>query len=239
MVRRLLALVFCFAATGVAANDSYSDGVSGQEAAALVTEAMAAARVPSIIVVPPIRPFPACSVTPTVAPLQGSWSTAEIRCEGDTPWTRAMRTGAQTIRASVAASADHDPATGPMVVGLTRSLTKGEMIAPEDIALMPRGTHAPSDLFGSLEEVIGRRMKVTLGAEQILQTRHLEPAWIVRSGTPLMLEIRIGPITVMAAGEALENGRYGDVIALKNLGSQQIVRGTVVGENRVSLRPNI
>lgn len=237
---RGIAIILCgLWAAPVAAQATYADGVSGQEAAALVAEAMTAARVPSIIVSPPIRPFPACSITPTVAPLQGNWSTAEIRCDGETPWVRAMRTGAPTIRTTISAQPDYQPTDSPMVVGLTRSLTKGEMVTASDITLLPRGTHAPTDLFGTVDEVIGRRMKVTLGAEQILQTRHLEPAWIVHAGTPLMLEVTTGPITVTAAAEALENGRYGDVIALKNLGSQQIVRGIVIGENRVSLRPNI
>jgi flagella basal body P-ring formation protein FlgA len=44
---------------------------------------------------------------------------------------------------------------------------------------------------------------------------------------------------VIASGEALENGRVGDVIALRNLSSGQVVKGIVIGENSVALRPNI
>ena len=238
-----LALVLALLAAPVFAQD-YTDGIDGDEAADLVAAAMAQAGVDAPRPNAPIRPFPACDVTPTVSPMHGNWSTAEIRCDGAELWIRALRTRATNAAPQPLRQVEPEPvkqpaATGPMAVALARTMERGTMVTAADIIMMPRGTYGASDVFLDANEVIGRRLKVRMGAEQILQVRHLEPAWIIREGTPIALQVSVGAMSVTAPGEALENGRLGDVISLKNLSSGQVVKGIVSGANTVQLRPNM
>ena len=234
-----LAIVLCLCA-GLASAADYSDGISGDEAVALVVEAMEAAGVEAPTPAAPIRGFPACSVAPKIGPLNGSWSTAEFFCPDGRGWTRAFRTKVAPTRPSTSRIPEpRTVALTDMVIGLKRSMSDGEMVTMGDLMLVPRGTARPADVFTSPDQVVGRRLKTTIGTEQILLTRHLEPAWMVRAGTPVVLEIATGSFVVTAPGESLEDGRYGDVIALRNLSSQKIVKGFVAGHNRVALRPNM
>ncbi len=150
-----------------------------------------------------------------------------------------MRTSAEIPTFAPAPTPEPVMNDGPLVIALTRSLTVGEMVTAEDVSLIPRSRQNAMDIFTSVDQVVGRRMKASVGAEQILLTRHLEPDWLVQSGTPIALQVNIGAISVIAPGEALENGRIGDVIELKNMSSGEVVRGIVSGENTVVLRPNI
>ena len=237
---RALWIIALFASPALAQAD-YSRGVSGVQAAELVADAMRATGIQNPRPNAPIRPFPACNATPSVSPLNGGWATAEISCSSPR-WTRAMRTNLPapqfqpTERPNRAVAPDVDQM---MVVALKRSMQIGEMIGPADVTLVPRSTRSAADIFVDPQLVIGRRLKSTLGAEQILHLRHLEPDWLVQSGTPLALQVSVGAISVVAPGEALENGRLGDVIELRNLSSGEIVNGIVNGENSVILRPNI
>ena len=234
---RWFALLAVIGAPAFASPD-YSNGISGEDAANLVAAAMEAYGLTTGAPDAPIRPLPACGHTPTITPLNGSWSTAELRCT-DPVWQRGLRTRA-ALAVPLRDRSDETPDTpAPLVVVLTRSLQAGDMITADDLALIPGSTQNARDIFTQIDQVIGRRLRTSLGVEQILLTRHLEPDWIVQSGTPIALQITAGPITVIASGEALEGGRVGDVIALRNLSSGQVVKGIVIGENSVALRPNI
>lgn len=224
------------------AEGDYADGVSGIEAAELVSLALSEAGVSGAEPTVPVRPFPACDHAPTVSPKFDGWETAELRCDSPS-WSRNIRT-----RASVAQVAplrleitnnDVPENLGPMVVALARTMGRGEMVTAGDVRLLPRTAQTPRDTFSEIEQVVGRRLRSSIGEDQFLLTRHLDPDWAVRVGTPIALQIQVGPINVIAPGEALQDGRIGDVIELRNLSSGKVVRGVVTGDNIVALRPNI
>lgn len=240
---RGLAAVFGLIALPALAAPDYSDGISGQEAAELVQIALLDAGITDAVPVVSIRPFPACPVTPEVSPHQGSWSTAALTCPSGAGWTRAVRTRARIAPDTVSRDAAGPDTTqqtqGPLMVAMARTMQRGDMITAGDVVLLPRGNRSALDTFARIEDVVGRRLKVSLGADQLLMTRHLDPDWAVRSGMPIALMISVGSFNVIASGEALTDGRVGDVIELRNLSSQKIVKGVVTGDNQVSLGPNI
>ena len=236
-----LALAFILLSSPAVATADYSNGISGEQAAQLVAEAMKTSGVTNAAPTAPIRPFPACDTAPQIRPRNGNWTTAELTCPSPR-WTRSMRTNIPAPQFVSNTPQRRDLSLDidqTMVVALKRSLQVGETVGPNDIIMVPRATRSATDIFVDPEHVIGRRMRSTLGAEQILHLRHLEPDWLVQSGTPIALQVSVGAISVIAPGEALENGRLGDVVELRNLSSGELVKGIVIGENSVNLRPNI
>lgn len=126
MSMRLLPLLLLLAAPAAA------QGLSGAETAALVSAAMARAGVPGAPPVP-VRALPPCSHTPHVEALNGSWSTAELRCDAPA-WKRALRTSAPASPAPRAPDAADAAFAG---VALIRPLARGSVIAAEDLASGP------------------------------------------------------------------------------------------------------
>lgn len=223
-------------ASGMALAQDYSDGVSGAEAESLVLEAMLAAGITDGSPMGSLRPFPACDTTPTVSPRGGDWGTAVIRC--DNVWSRSMRTRT-TYSPTRTTTPEPVVSGGPMVVVLKRNMESGQMISADDVMLAPSGTRSSPETFSRLEDVIGRRLKSRITAEQMVFMRHLEADWLIIQGQPVVLKISVSGLEVSATGEALEAGQFGDVIRVKNLQSQKVIKAIVDGKNSVQIRPNI
>lgn len=60
---------------------------------------------------------------------------------------------------------------------------------------------------------------------------------LVRARQRVVMTVRIGAMTVSAIGEATEAGRLGQSVKLKNVDSQKLVTGTVVGPGAVDVEP--
>lgn len=215
----------------------YSDGVSGAEAEALVLAAMRKAGITDGTPVGSIRPFPACDVTPAVSPRGGDWNTAIVSC--GQKWNRAMRTRSTYVPQRQAAEPKAEPVTGPMVVALARNMDSGEMVTAADILMVQSGSRNTREVFTDASQVIGRRLKSRAVAQQLVLMRHLEPNWLVVEGQPVVLRIQLGGFEVTAPGEALDAGQNGDIIRIKNVQSQKVIKGIVSGENTVLIGPNI
>jgi flagellar basal body P-ring formation protein FlgA len=222
---------------GIAQAQGYPQGISGAEVGRLVRAAMAKAGVTPADLADPVRGFPPCAQAPTVIPSGGRWTTALIRCDGTGGWTRAIRTGA--------ASTARDPearsivADGPLAAVLTRSLPRGAMIGPGDVIMRPAAGHGPGQIFTDPAQVIGRRLKTSLGVGNPLLLRHLTPVWLIAEGTPVALLATAGGLAVSAPAQALENGGMGDAIRVLNLSSQREVRAVVTGANSVTAQTNM
>ncbi|MBD1203339.1 MAG: flagellar basal body P-ring formation protein FlgA [Rhodobacteraceae bacterium] len=215
----------------------YGGGVPGEEVGRLIRVAMeeAGQAVPDFA--DPARAFPPCASRPEVLPRQGSWATAEVRCDGPV-WSRAVRTGA-VIGAAAMAAPDMETDDGPMAVVLLRSVARGAVLMAEDVALAPAGARSPDGIFTDPGEVIGRRTKTALGAGKPVLLRQLEPVWMVARGNPVVLVAMAGGLAVSAPAEALDDGGMGDVIRVLNKSSGREVKAVVTGRNSVMAQTNM
>jgi flagella basal body P-ring formation protein FlgA len=231
VIARALALIL--AATPAVAG-GYPDGVPGAEVARLVAAAMRDAGIEAAPAAP-TRPYPACAGALSVSPRTADWATAEVTCSAPR-WSRALRTGARQDGTAAEPAPEAPPA---MAVTLKRSLSKGAVITPDDLALAPVAGLGPDDIFLDPAELAGRRLKAAVGAGKPLLTRHVEPRWLVEPGAPLILVASAGGLQVSAPAEAREAGLMGDVVRVVNLSSGREVKAIVTGPNRVSTQANI
>ncbi len=219
-----------------AAAAGWPDGIPGAEVGRMVRAAMQAAGAEGAAFHDPVRAYPACDADPAISPRGGSWATAELRCAAP-QWTRSLRTGAEPV-AQIAAAGEQ-PATGPAVVTLVRSIARGAMIAEGDVALRPMSARGGDGIFTDPAAVVGRRARVALGEGQPVLLRQLEPAWLVEKGYPLALTAEAGGLMVSAPAEALEDGQLGDVIRVVNLSSGREVKAVVTAANIVVAQTNM
>ena len=81
--------------------------------------------------------------------------------------------------------------------------------------------------------VIGKQSKRALSGQTILTEHLVIPALMVRKGDRVMIMAEKGSMNVKMPGEALNNGREGRQIRVKNVRSQRIVKGKVVAPGLV------
>ena len=224
------AVVLCTAAT---AAPDYADGITGAEAGALVTAALAERGLAGEPAISEARRYPPCAHSPQITPRGGTWSTVDMRCTAPTPWARALRTGIPPD--PVAATPVDMTPDGPLMATLTESLGEGAVIEAGHVTLHPAAAATGTGGFGAVEDVIGRRLKVGLSDGQVVLARHLEQAWLIVAGTPVAISFEGGAFEGLAPGEAIEDGQRGDLIDVRNRSTGRVVKGYVVERNKVAV----
>ncbi|MEY8881678.1 flagellar basal body P-ring formation chaperone FlgA [Donghicola sp. XS_ASV15] len=209
----------------------YADGISPNELTDLVSQAMVAAGQRGEIHVSQMRGFPACDTTPDISPRSGDWRTVELRCTGTQNWSRAVRTSV-----SAATAPNRSARTQPVgipVLTLTESLSAGAVIEAEHLTLKPVRDGTLDGLMTDPQSVIGRVLTVNLGQGRPVLARHLEHNWLVTEGTPVAIIYDTAGMLILASGIATENGQRGQIIAVRNVDSDRLVKAIVTERNKV------
>ncbi|TCP61359.1 flagella basal body P-ring formation protein FlgA [Rhodovulum bhavnagarense] len=216
---------------------TFRNGIDGKRMQSLIAAELELAGLAGIPQIAASRRYPGCDHVPRIAPRDGSWATAEIRCSAP-QWTRAVRTGIPPGAQPREGGAPDAPAGGPVIV-MRKSLGRGSVLTAEDIALAPAPAATPPTAIGSLENAIGRRLSQAVGIGQPLLARHLDPDWLVVEGAPVVIALELDGISVAMSGTALEPGQRHQLIKVRNLSSGRTVRGHVTDRNKISVTAKI
>ena len=231
-------------------------GLDGKAVKKMIKDQLAQAYLEGNPAISPTRRFPACEGAVAIDPLFGGWNTVAVRCDVDGGWKFAIRTNLSTTpdpvpvsefgrkrhtggpiskMAASAKNADMGGSDQIDVVALTRSLSRGDVILPSDLVLMAVPARNVSGVFFAAEDVVGRRMKGALSAHRPLQSRHLQPSFMIEEESEVLIVSRAGGISVDMVGYALENGQFGDWIKVQNAGSGKTIMAKVVDEKKVAV----
>lgn len=148
-------------------------------------------------------------------------TTVGVRCPGDEGWTIYV-----TARIDV---------FGPVVV-IKEPTARGTAVAETDIELVERNLSTlPYGYYTDTSLVIGQLAKRTIAANSVLTPQMLEPPKWVKRGERVTLIAESGPMTVRMVGEALSDGREGDLVRVRADGSQRVVDGVVVSQGVIKV----
>ena len=112
----------------------------------------------------------------------------------------------------------------------TQVLEREEPITVEMLALqeIPVGKQERT-FYSRIDQVTGLSAKRRIRAQQALTQDMLASPWLVRRGERLVMQARHNVIQASTQGEALEDGRKGDVIRVKNVTSGKVIEAQVTG----------
>ena len=227
----IFAVFMCLAQLAWA--NPYSDGMDRAEIETLINEKVAPLGHRATVQISKYRRFPACSSEPHVTPLIASWETVELHCADARPWKRAVRTAIKSIPKHQAAKKTVE--VGEKYIVLAKSVKKGDVLGLDDLELTSSASQGYSDAFDRMDHLIGRRMNAHLGAGRVILARHLEQEWMVHEGSPVQIVYSAAGVEILAPGEAIENGQFGDLIQVRNSASSQILRGFVSTQNKIEV----
>lgn len=115
--------------------------------------------------------------------------------------------------------------SAPQVVVLVKSVKKGAVIRPADVALSD--APAKTGALTEVEAAIGRAATRTLGAGTVVTADQVVTPTLVAKGQTVRLVARVGRITATATGKALGPGTMGEAVSVENSTSGQVVQGIV------------
>lgn len=120
-------------------------------------------------------------------------------------------------------------------VHAARVIERGQTIAAEQLQLQEVNVgRASRGFYNSLDEVIGQGAKRRVRAGQLIAPNLLTAPLLIRRGQQVTIIASQDGISASATGEALANGREGEVIRVLNLGSQKVIEAQVVEEGVVT-----
>lgn len=169
--------------------------------------------------------LPACSQTPSVTaggdePSALSRQRLEVSCADNPGWS---------VTALVQANVFLP------VVHAARVIERGQTIASEQLQLQEVNIGKTSrGFYNSLDEVVGQGAKRRVRAGQLIAPNLLAAPLLIRRGQQVTIVASQDGISASATGEALANGREGEVIRVRNLGSQKVIEAQVVEEGVVT-----
>jgi len=191
----------------------------------------------------PDRLFRTCDGEFVVEKAFGDWKTVRVICRQENPWDIYVRTGYQSEAPAKADKSTENSEKSDNLdlmqrVIVVRPISRGDLLTREDLGLQTL-SRSGSGGFTDIDELVGRRAKKSLRAGLVVHDRHLQPDWMVHAKQSVSVVNNTGGIQVTTAGIALENGRLGDLVKVRNLSSNSILHGFVAGTKKISIGTKI
>ena len=253
IVGAILQMVLILCTTFATASETNVTGYDGEKVVRLIKERLTSEGLDGNPSIDADRKFQACNTKLQIDPMFGGWNTVTVRCDEAAGWRLAVRTNLSSRPIPVPIR-DFRPGKqnvnrieskimlsrrGPEVVdeinvvALSGSVLRNDMIALDDLVMIPVHKRNAAGAFFNPADVAGRRMKVNVSAHQPLLARHLQPDYLVEEGNEVLITSSFGGISVDMIGYALENGQVGEWISVENANSGKAVRAKVTGEKKV------
>lgn len=113
------------------------------------------------------------------------------------------------------------------VVTTTRGVRRGTLLEGA-LAVEERDiTNLKHGFFAGPESLEGMRAARPIGSGEIVSHRHVEPVPIVHRGDDVTMSVTTGNMSLLATGEALQDGGVGERIRVRNIDSGKVVYGEI------------
>jgi len=115
-------------------------------------------------------------------------------------------------------------------------LPAGALLLPEMVAIerVDIAGHV-GQVYEKTEFLLGKRLTRPLAAHGTFDAAHLRVEPLIRRGDPVTMLVAVGALKVRAEGSAMREADLGDTIPVRNLRSNEVLRGVVTGRNEVRI----
>ncbi|MBA3023886.1 MAG: flagellar basal body P-ring formation protein FlgA [Gammaproteobacteria bacterium] len=117
----------------------------------------------------------------------------------------------------------------------SRPLTQGTILGPADFHLQ-LGELSRSGILTSPEQAIGKSLKFSIGAGQVLRQDMLRAPLLIRQGQTVTLRARGKGFVVSQEGIAMNNAGEGEIVRIRTT-SSQVVTGRTMADGSAEVQP--
>lgn len=163
--------------------------------------------------------IPACS-TPLLAEVRshnpnGGRVTVRVTCQGESPWTR-----------HIAATVD----IFQQVVVASTSLSRGTRLALTDLMLEEQNvSQLRGRVYSSTDLLIDMELQRSLTAGTPLTDALIQEPVLIQRGETVVLTATRGSVSIRQTATAMQDGRKGQQISVRNNSSERTIRAVVTG----------
>lgn len=143
-----------------------------------------------------------------------SRASIKVACQGEHPWSLYVPVQFQAWQQVTVAA-------GTLLRGQT--LTEGDLMMTEvELSSLRYG------FISSPEEAVGQELKRNLQAGEALYPALLTAPKVIQKGDDVLILARSGQMSIQVPGTAMNDGRIGEQISVRNASSQRIIKARVV-----------
>ncbi|MEE2833499.1 MAG: flagellar basal body P-ring formation chaperone FlgA [Candidatus Latescibacterota bacterium] len=122
------------------------------------------------------------------------------------------------------------------VVVTTRAVRRGSPLESDAFVIEERDiTSLKHGWFDALEDLADAQAGRPIGIGEIVSHRHVEPIPVVHRGDDIIMAVMTDNMSLLAAGEALQDGGVGERIRVRNLDSKKVIYGRVVDASTIRI----
>lgn len=175
--------------------------------------------------------FPCSSLLEFNQRTKNNWNTILVTCPNEN-WSTLIRSQQSTVKTL---DNDQNLIFEPLkIVALAKNISKGQVLSSDDFVLISRPQTKFHGAFREVEEVIGRKAKVSLASGTVVKARHLETVFLINKEDTVLVIAQNNKLIITTSAKALEEGQLGDMIAIENLNSKKVLKAIITGRKKVS-----
>lgn len=144
-----------------------------------------------------------------------------VRCPAPRPWTIYL---SATVRVF------------DQVQVASRPLPRGTILSAADLRSERRDLTTLSGGYEtSAAGVVGKQLQRPLRAGEVIPSRALSSALVIKRGEQVTILARQGGMEVASSGIALHNAAMGERLQVRNRSSQKLIEGTVIAAHKIEI----
>ena len=165
-----------------------------------------------------------------ISDISGSYRLIKVNCIGEDKWSFIVR-NKQNVEFNKNKSKNK-----VNVLALKNGLKSGTIINENDIIVIKKSVKDKNDLVKNKTDLIGKKLKKSINSNRPIYHSNLEKDWLIQKNSSIIIENKIGGITVKDQGIALENADFMDFLKVKNIKSGKIIYGFAKNQKKVVLK---
>lgn len=121
---------------------------------------------------------------------------------------------------------------------LARTASGSQIIGKDDIVYMDFPEHLQrGGIITNAKELIGQAVRRTITAARPIRSNEISAPVLVKNKSIVQMNYQAANMHITTTGQALTDGAKGDIINIRNLNSNHVIRAVVTSENSVSVMP--
>tara|TARA_B110000208_G_scaffold177473_1_gene224677 strand:- start:93 stop:812 length:720 start_codon:yes stop_codon:yes gene_type:complete len=181
--------------------------------------------------------FPCAEKIYTTPKKPNDWNTIKVACGSPASWSISLR----TQKVAHSGGDTHDTATENSVkIAFTRrNIPKGKVIQSDDLVMKWANSRSSHGAFITIENIVGHKAKRNMARDTVLKAQHILANNAVNKNDTILIISGSAGLSIVTYGEALSDGKVGDMVLVKNSSSNKKFKAIVTAEKKVSPITNI
>ncbi len=168
-----------------------------------------------------------------ITDISGSFSLIKIKCLNPNEWSLITRNKSKNRKFDSSKEKNKKQFN---VITLKSPKSAGSIINEDDLISVKKSIIIKDNLVEEKSKIVGKKLKKSLSSGRVLYHSNFEKDWLIEKNSIIVIENKVGSITIKEEGIALNNADFMGKIKVKNIKSGKIIDGYAKNEKKVVLK---